>query len=219
MSDTVWAYLPSMLSSLARTFQLVGLTLVLSTVLALLLTPLAVSDRLPIRLPVKAYSWIGRALPPLTLLFATFYGLSAAGIAVPALIAATVAFTFFTTAYNLEIFRAGYQAVPRGQFEAARALGVPPVRQFFQVIGPQMIPIVVPAFLGNATTVLKDSALASIVGVVEITATTRFLVQAEPGDALLLYGLLGAVYLVLCSVLIGAQHWLERRFHNAGVSR
>ena len=211
MNQSAWDLLPEILSGIGNTFKLVGFTLVLSTLLALALTPLGASRHAWLRLPVRGFAWLGRSVPPLTLLFVAFYGLAASGIAVPALLAAVAAFTFFTTAYNVEIFRSGYEAVPRGQIEAADALGVPPMKRFFNVIAPQMVPIVSPAFLSNATSVLKDSAIASIVGVVEITASTRFLVQTNPGDALGLYALLGLIYLAMCSVLIGAQHWLEHR--------
>lgn len=211
MSETVWAFLPEILSNIGATFVLVGVTLLLSTILALALMPLGASKVAWLRVPVRGFAWVGRSVPPLTLLFVAFYGLAAAGAAVPAMLAAVAAFTFFTTAYNLEIFRSGYEAVPLGQLEAADALGVPRVKRFFHLVAPQMIPIITPAFLGNATTVLKDSAIASIVGVVEITASTRFLVQAHPQDALALYGMLGLIYLAMCSVLIGAQHWIEHR--------
>lgn len=214
MNDSAWSYLPDILANIGHTFELVALTLLISTVLAALLTPLTASSRGWIRMAVHGYAWVGRSVPPLTLLFVAFYGLAASGVPVPAMFAAVAAFTFFTTAYNVEIFRGGFQAVPTGQTEAAKALGIPTWSRFVKIIIPQMVPIVSPAYLSNATTVLKDSAIASVVGVIEITAATRYLVQANPGDALALYAVLGLIYLALCSVLIGAQHWLEHRAHQ-----
>ncbi|MEO7146355.1 MAG: ABC transporter permease subunit, partial [Terrimesophilobacter sp.] len=136
-----WELLPAVLKNITGTLALTGAVIVVSTLLALLLTPLTQSRRWYIRLPLKSYTYIGRALPPLTFLFAAFFGLAAAGVRVVPFTAAFLAFLVFATAYNIEILRGGLEAVPGGQSEAARSLGVGPVLTTVRVLFPQALRI------------------------------------------------------------------------------
>lgn len=215
MGDLAWAAVPRILNAIGGTLLLVGMSLLLSTVLAALLVPLAVSRVRLLRRITGVYSWLGRALPPLTLLISAYYGLSFAGVHTTAMASAIGAFVFFAGAYNLEIFRAAYQAVPRGQTEAIRALGLPPVRARFGVIVPQAVRLAIPAYISNATIVVKDSSLASIVGVVEITAVTVREVQVEPDSALFLFGVLALIYIVIGSVLLGFESYVDHHLRRA----
>lgn len=203
------------LKASAGTVTLVAATLVISTVIGALLTPLAVKGPKPVRMLLFGYSWIGRGLPPLTLLFSAYYGLSLAGVNVPSMTAAIIAFVFFSTAYILEIFRGAYGAVPVGQFEAAKAIGSPTLATQLRIISPQVVRLSAPAYLTNATSVLKDSSLGSVIGVVEVTAVTVRTVQNHPESALLLFTFLGLIYLALGSLLLIGGARLERRFSYA----
>lgn len=203
---------PVILGAISGTLQLVIVSLLVSTVIGIILTPLAVHGPGPVRWAIFAYSWLGRALPPLTLLFAAYYGLSYAGVMVGSMTAATLAYIFFSTAYVVEILRGAYAAVPKGQFEAARAMGVPRFSMELRIIFPQVIRLASPAYLTNATTVLKESSLASIVGVSEITAVTVRAAQSNIDDAFPLFIFLGVIYFVLGSLLLSAQVYLDKRF-------
>jgi len=203
------------LKAITGTLTIVISTLAISTVLGALLTPFAVHGAKPVRQLIFAYSWLGRALPPLTLLFVAYYGLSYAGVMVGNMTAAVIAYIFFSTAYVVEILRGAYSAVPKGQFEAAKAMGVPPVSAELRIILPQVVRLAVPAYLTNATSVLKDSSLASVIGVTELTAATVRVVQANTQQALLLFAFLGFIYFILGSILLLGQVYLERRFSHA----
>ncbi|WP_150460862.1 amino acid ABC transporter permease [Nesterenkonia ebinurensis] len=211
MNSTLGDQMLSILSAATGTLQLVFWSLVISTIIGALLTPVAVRKNIWVRLPIMVYSWIGRALPPLTLLIGFYFGFIYAGIRLPGMTAAIIAFVFLNAAYTVEIFRAGYLAVPKGQFEGVKALGLPPWRAQLGIIAPQVLRVSTPALITNATTVLKDSALASVIGVMEMTAQTQRIVQSAPGHAIILYSYLAVLYIVLCSGLFILQHYLEKR--------
>lgn len=204
--------LPAVLKNITGTLALTAAVIVLSTLLALVLTPLTRSSLWYVRVPMRIYTYIGRALPPLTFLFAAFFGLAAAGVSVSNFTAALIAFLVFATAYNIEIIRGGLEAVPTGQYEAARSLGVHPVHAMVGIVLPQALRIATPAYLTRMTGILKDTSLASVIGVAELTAAAGRMVVAQPSAAMLLYGAIGIVYFALASVIIGIQHFLEHQY-------
>lgn len=201
-----------MLKNVVGTLALAGAVLLTSTALALVLTPLTRSETRAIRVIVRGYTYIGRALPPLTFIFGAFFGLAAAGVQVVPFMAALLAFVVFATAYNVEIMRAGLEAVPRGQFEAARSLGIPQVRAMSRIIMPQALRIVIPPYMTRMSGIIRDTSLASVIGVPELTSAAGRMVVIAPDSALLLYGAIGGVYFVLSSMVIGLQHVLEHKY-------
>lgn len=125
-----------------------------------------------------AYIDVFRAIPILVLLFVIYYALPFAGLRLSAFASATLAISMVAAAYSAEIFRAGIEAVPKGQFEAARALGLRPWQGMATVILPQAVKIVVPPLTSNAINVMKDTALASVVAMPDL------LKQANQAQAL-----------------------------------
>jgi His/Glu/Gln/Arg/opine family amino acid ABC transporter permease subunit len=198
-----------------NTLFLTAATLVISTVLAAALAPAANSGIAPVRWIVGAYTWFGRAVPELVFLYLTFYGLTEVGIELSPMLSALVAFVFFTTAYNIETIRGGLLAVHSGQLEAARALALPGWRIYLGIILPQAVRIITPAYLTNATVVLKNTSLASLVTVVEVTSVANSFVTSEPNDAFEVLLEAGAIYVVLCSVLLALQYVLAHRWRVA----
>lgn len=114
------------------------------------------------------------------------------------------------SAYNLEIFRAGIVAVPPGQFEAARALGLSETRMWRRIVLPQALPVIIPPYISNATLVLKGSSTAAVVTVPELTGVGIGLITQtlRPLETLTAVAVL---YLAFNSVLTGLQAFAERR--------
>jgi polar amino acid transport system permease protein len=139
-----------------------------------------------------------------------FYALPYVGIRLPAIVAGVVALSLNYGAYMTEIFRAGIQAVPRGQREAAQALGMPERLVMRRIVMPQATRIVIPAIGNDFIAMLKDSSLVSVITVHE----TLFLAQRigrsafEPIAALLVAG---AVYWTLTIAFSFFQERLEHR--------
>ena len=156
------------------------------------------------------YVSLFRGTPLLLQVIFMFYALPYVGILLPAIVAGVAALSLNYGAYMTEIFRAGIQAVPRGQREAAQALGMPERLVMRRIVLPQATRIVIPAIGNDFIAMLKDSALVSVITVHE----TLFLAQRigrsafEPIAALIIAG---AVYWTLTIIFSFFQERIERR--------
>jgi His/Glu/Gln/Arg/opine family amino acid ABC transporter permease subunit len=139
-----------------------------------------------------------RAFPVLLLIFYMFFRLGNAGLAfLPRdAVAVVQALTVYTAAVNAEIIRAGILSLPRGQFEAARALGMNYWQTMWHVILPQTFRRVLPPLIAQFTTLLKDTSLGSIIGTVELTRRTTILFQ-QYHNPLEAYYVAAIIYFVL----------------------
>jgi polar amino acid transport system permease protein len=129
--------------------------------------------------------------------------------------AAFVALSINVGAYNAEVIRAGIQAVPRGQWEAARIIGLSPGATMRHVIIPQALRVTIPPLVNNVVALLKDSSLASAITLLELTLAGQRIVSAtfRPVEV---YASIALVYLFLTTILTLAAGWLERRVNAAG---
>ena len=166
---------------------------------ALLGIPLAVarrSHRRSLRWIGGIYTDLVRAVPPVVWLFLVFFGLPQIGIELAAIEAAIVTFGLVAASYLGEIYRSGLSAIGRGQSEAAAALGMSSFDTGRLVLAPQVLRVIVPTTATYATGLLKDSALASTIGVLELVFRTNDQIQLV-GNGLTLYMFTGAIYLLL----------------------
>jgi polar amino acid transport system permease protein len=151
-----------------------------------------------------------RGTPLLVQIFVIYFALPQLDIVLPAIACGIIALSLNYGAYMTEIFRAGIQAVPRGQREAALALGMPEQRVFRRIVLPQAFRIVTPAIGNDFVAMLKDSALISTISVHETLWISQRLGRSalEPMTALLIAAL---VYWVLTIIFSFFQERLERR--------
>ena len=163
-----------------------------------------------------SYIWIFRALPTLLLLFFVWNALPQL---IPALrgpgflpfYAAAIAFSVNEAAYAAEIIRGGLLSIDDGQRLAARALGMSPMAVFRRIMVPQVVRVVIPTMANDFITLLKITSLASVVSLRELMTQTQTQVAssfrfAEWYSAAALY------YLVLVSIFMVVQAWVERRY-------
>jgi amine acid ABC transporter, permease protein, 3-TM region, His/Glu/Gln/Arg/opine family len=166
---TQWGELfPDLLPGLLVTLQLTVLSLLLGLPLGVLLAVGAMAPSRVIRWPVIALVEVGRGAPALILLYLVYYGLPQMNILLASFPAAVLAIALTTGAYSSEVFRAGLQAVPRGQREASRALGLSAWNEFRLVVLPQAIRIVIPPLIGLSIIVFQGTSLAYAVSVPEL---------------------------------------------------
>ncbi len=162
------------------------------------------------------YVSLVRGTPLLVQIYFVYYGLPQVGVILDALPAGILALSFNYGAYMTEIFRAGIQAVPRGQQEAAEALGMPSRLVFRRVILPQAFRIVIPAIGNEFIAMIKDSSLVSIIGLQEILwragTAGRPILKTIP--AFLIAALF---YWVLTIIFSFFQERLERRLARSDV--
>ncbi len=180
---------------------------------AVLALPLAAARRSSsrvLRLAAIGYVETLRGVPPIAWLFLLYFGLAQVDIRLSSLTAGVIGLALIAAAYLAEIYRAGLRAVPHGQLEAARAVGLGSVRIYRHVIGPQAIVTVVPPAAAFLIGLLKDSALASLIGVPEVTGLALRLTQQE-FDGLAIFTAAGIIYLALSVPLATFARWLGTR--------
>lgn len=163
---------------------------------------------------VRGYTALFQGTPLLMQLFLAFFGLGLFGIDVSAWTAATLALTLFTSAFLLDIWYGSIRALPKGQWEASRCLGLSFGQTLFRVIAPQAIRIAIAPTVGFSVQVVKGTALASIIGFVELTKAGTMLnnVTFAPFKV---FGLVAAGYFLLCYPLSRYSRYLEKKFHAA----
>jgi His/Glu/Gln/Arg/opine family amino acid ABC transporter permease subunit len=164
-----------------------------------------------------AYIQFFRGVALYVLIVWVFFGLAvAAGVRLDPIPAGIVTLTLLNTAYLAEVFRAGLEAVPRGQSEAADAIGLSRWARFRFVVAPQAVRVALPAAGNQFADIIKDSAILSVVGVSELFRETQRWSQfyQRPFE---FYTAAAAIYLTVVLIVSGGVRLLERRLaHGVG---
>jgi len=189
--------LPALLEGLWITILLGTVSIVAGMVTGLLTALARLYGPTPLQTVARIYIDVLRSIPLLVLLVLVYYALPFVGIRMSSFVSAAVAITMVSCAYTAEIFRAGIEAVPKGQFEAADAIGLSFIRSMRYVVLPQAFRIVTPPLTSNCINVLKDTALASVVAMPDLLkqATQAQALAANPTP------LIGAAFLYLLILL------------------
>ena len=208
--DVIMSSLPALLRGFLNTLLLGILSIGIGIPIGLGISLLRLYAPKPLRWLAVGYTDIFRALPVLVVLILIYYALPFLGIRLSSWASAVLAFSIVMAAYSAEIFRSGIESVPRGQFEAAAALGIPFVVTLRKVILPQALRIVIPPTTSNCVSMFKDTSLASTVALPELLK--------EATDAQALYAnptpLIGAalVYILFLWPMVRLVSLLEKRF-------
>jgi len=193
----LWSALPLLLEGLWTTVLLGTASIVIGMVSGMPLALIRIYAPKPWRLLARAYIDVFRSIPLLVLLVLVYYALPFVGVRLSSFAAAATALSMVSCAYTAEIFRAGIEAIPRGQFDAASAMGLTFFDSLRSVILPQALRIVTPPLTSNCINVLKDTALASVVAMPDLLkqATQAQALAANPTP------LIGAALLYLLLLL------------------
>lgn len=177
-----------------KTIEISVLAILCSIVLGTVLALVKSYAPKPFRILVSAYIELFRCTP--NLLWILFIYFTVQGID---LLISTLAFTLFTSAVMAEIVRGGLNAVPRGQFEAARSQGFGFFATMWYIVLPQAFKTIIPALFSQCTTVVKDSSYLSGINIAEFMYTTNVVMAhaVDLGQVLMLYGLVFAMYFTL----------------------
>jgi polar amino acid transport system permease protein len=168
------------------------------------------SESAAARRVATAYIQIFQGTPLLMQLFLVFFGAPVLGIDVSPWIAAGVALVLNTSAFLGEIWRGSIQAIPRGQWEAAEALGLHYAVKMRKVVLPQALRIALPPTVGYGVQVIKGTSLAAIIGFTEVTRAGQ-IVNNATFQPLVVFSVVGAIYFVLCWPLSLWAGRIERR--------
>jgi polar amino acid transport system permease protein len=163
---------------------------------------------------INIYVEVFQGTPLLMQLFLAFFGLSLIGIDLGPWAAASLALTLFTSAFLFEIWRGCLQSVPKGQWEASKTMGLDYYQTMFHVIIPQSIRVAIAPTVGFSVQVVKGTALASIIGFVELTKAGTMLNNAtfEPFKV---FTMVAILYFLICYPLTRYSKYLERKLNVA----
>jgi polar amino acid transport system permease protein len=206
--------LPFMMEGLGMTVVLCLITIPVGLAGGLAVAWLWSLNRRWLRVLLVIYVDFFRAFPPLVLLIFIYFGLPFVGIDLPAFAAVAIAFLLNASSYYGEIFRAGIESVPRGQWEAARSTGLTRFQTMRDVVLPQAVRNVLPDLIGNTLEVIKLTSIASVVALGELLHTARLAQSLVYNPTPIVAAAL--IYLVL---LWPAVRFLSRLEHRHVVSR
>ncbi|HWW59826.1 MAG TPA: ABC transporter substrate-binding protein/permease [Thermoanaerobaculia bacterium] len=209
----VLRYIPALLRAALITIALSCVAMALAVAVGVMIATGRVYGGALTRTLLTAYVEIVRGTPVLLQLFVLYYGLSSV-IRLPAFIAALLGLGLNYAAYESEIYRGAMEAVPRGQLEAARTLGLTELQVFRLVRGPQAFRIALAPMTNDFVALLKDSSLVSVITVVELTKQTSIF-AANIGSWVIPGILCAALYLALSLPLARLARVLESRWKAA----
>ena len=211
--DAIIAMLPPMLEGAGTTLKLFFITLLLSIPLGLVLALLRISPWAAVRQAVNGYIWLMRGTPLMLQLLFIYFALPfvpGIGIRLPDFPSAVVAFGLNYAAYFAEIFRAGIQSVDRGQYEAAKTLGMGYGQTMRRIVLPQMVRHILPPMSNETITLIKDTSLIYVLALNDLLRAARNIVQR---DFTITPFIVAAVfYLVMTLVLTWLFQRLERHY-------
>jgi len=198
-----------LLQSLPTTLLLWFASQVLGLLLAIPVAAARMNGNRLIRTVALWWIEIFRGIPTLVLLFIVFFGLSINGFSPDSMTAAILALGFSSSGYLAESIRAGFEAVPRQQTEAAMALSLPTLVRLRKVLLPQAFPIISEGVVSYSIHLFKETALASLIGVVDVMAVAYYLVERGV-DGPTVFFFAGAIYLIGCLLLAWLAHLIAR---------
>ena len=202
--------LPHLLRGLQVTLFVSILSLLFSTCLGFALGLCRASQNRMLSRLASFYSDIFRGTPILVQIFIIFFILPEQGINFEELPAAVLTLTLYSSAYISEIVASGIKSIPKGQTEAALATGLGQLETLRYVILPQAVPILLPALVGQYVHLIKTTSIVSAIGVTDLVRTGWQTVQRIP-HGLLVFGMVGGLYFLICYPLVRLMTRLEKR--------
>lgn len=201
-----------LMEGVGTTLQLFFLTLVIAIPLGMLVAVGRMSKHKLVRIPLQIYIYIMRGTPlMLQILFIYFLLPYILPFRVDRFPAAVVAFSINYAAYFAEIFRGGVQGIPQGQWEAGQVLGFKRSQTFFRIVLPQVCKSVLLPTTNEVITLVKDTALASVIAVTELMALAKK--QVSGSTSIEPYIVAMILYLLMNGITEQVSKWLEKKFN------
>jgi len=212
--DVVAQYGPALLRGLSVTVFLTTVVILAALVRAIPVALIRMSPNVVLRGFGSFYVEVIRGTPLLLQLVYIYYVLPSLGVNLDPMLAAIVGLTLNYTAYMSEVYRGGILAVPKSQWEAAATVGMTKARAFHRIVLPQALRIVTPALGNYFISLFKDTALASVVTVQELTFTGQ-IISARSYQYFTIYTVTGILYLAVGYPAALFVRWLEKRTSRA----
>lgn len=204
---------PLLMEGTLATVKLFAVTLILSLPLGLPIALGANSKFLPLKGLCKTYVWLFRGTPLLLQLFFFYFFIPiSTGVTLDVFSTAAITFALNYAAYFAEIYRGGINSVDKGQFEAAHSLGLSKSQTMFDIVIPQTMKAIFPSIMNETITLVKDTALVQVIGMVEIMKVTYGIVNRTTSTFVFLEAAI--IYLFLNFVLSIAASKIEKHFNR-----
>lgn len=211
-----WSILPDLLRGLVTTLELTILSLTLGGALGVLLALGRIyGDKFTYTF-VTSYIEIVRGTPLLVQLFIIYFGLPDIGILLGPFVAAIIAFTINTSAYQAEYFRGAMQSVDSGQIAAARSIGMSRYKAIRYILIPQALRLVIPSWSNEAILMLKFTSLAFMVTVTELMATGK-MIATKNFRYFEVFLIIALIYLVTVFIFTFFLDRLEKKIRIPGL--
>jgi polar amino acid transport system permease protein len=213
MSVTLAHYI-LMLQGMLWTIALSLMGFVGGTIVGLPVAVGRISQSKLLRRALALYIAVIQGIPLPILMFLCYFGISVAGFNVPALVAAGVAMTAYSSAYLAEIWRGSLQSVPKAQWEAAECLALTRLQRMVHVILPQAVKISIPPTIGFLVQIVKNTSYAVVIGFAELTYTAR-LINNSTFKPFIVFSVAAVLYFAVCYPLSHYSRRLERKLKRA----
>ncbi|EKO3405177.1 amino acid ABC transporter permease [Vibrio fluvialis] len=214
MQFTYWDIFRSLLMAARWTVALSLIAFVGGGLLGLFITLLRSTRHSVFTGVIKLYVELFQGTPLLMQLFLAFFGLSLVGVEVSAWTAAVLSLTLFSSAFFHDIWRGCIESLPKGQWEACRTLGLSYLQTMRYIIAPQAARLAIAPTVGFSVQIVKGTALASIIGFVELTKAGTMLNNAT-FQPFKVFALVALLYFAICFPLSALARYLETRNHVA----
>ncbi|WP_116652804.1 ectoine/hydroxyectoine ABC transporter permease subunit EhuD [Pelagibacterium sediminicola] len=215
-----WAFaisiLPILLRGLVVTIQATVVGFFIALVVGLVWAALKAAPLRIVSWPAAIVTEFLRDTPLLIQLFFLYYVLPEYGIVLPAFMTGALALGLQYSAYTSEVYRAGIEAVPRGQHEAARALNLKGMRTFTHIVLPQAVPRIIPAMGNYLVSIMKDVPLLSVVTVLEMLNVAR-IIGDRTFNYLIPLSMVGGIYLIMTLIASAGVRFLDMRLPKRGI--
>lgn len=206
----IWESLPNLMQGALVSIQITSIAAFIGIILGSILGLAETSSYKVIRLCIGIYVTLFRGTPMIVQILFIFYVLPQIGLMVAPFWAASLAIGLNSSAYVSQIIRSGVEAVPKGQIEAAHTLGFSKIGTMIYIVFPQAFRITLPALGNELTTLVKDSSLASIIGVMELTKEAS-VIRSRTYDAFSILLAISIIYLLLTTTLSFCIKFYEKK--------
>lgn len=212
---TIWNILKenksALLDGLFKTIQLTLIGIILASIWGMLLAVMGVMPSKIMQGISTSIIYLFRGLPMLVLAFFIYIGLpNLTGSKIPAFTAGVITLVLNEGAYIASFVKGGFLSVDKGQLEAARSLGMPYGKAMRKVVMPQGIRLTIPSFINQFIITLKDTSILSAIGIIELTQTGTLII-ARNLQGFRVWLIIGAMYLIVITLLTWLSNWMEKR--------
>jgi polar amino acid transport system permease protein len=207
---TLWDIFRNLLLAARWTIALSLIAFIGGGLVGLALLVARISPKIWLQRAVNLYVQLFQGTPLLMQLFLAYFGLALLGIKTSAWMAAMLALTFYTSAFLVEIWRGCVQAIPRGQWEAADSLALTFLQKLRYVVLPQAVRLAIPSTVGFLVQVVKGTALASVIGFIELTKAGTMITNAT-FKPFVVFSCVALLYFALCYPISWYAKHLEKK--------